>query len=108
MLCDILRDELAEAGWTAIGFTNPREALAELDTSRPHALLVDYTMPEMSGEELVRALRERLPAVPIIVMTGNAAEAKRTEASSETQVLAKPFAMDRLLSMLDGATGRPE
>ena len=93
---------------TAIGFTSPREALAEVDSSRPHALLVDYTLPEMSGDELVRALRERLPSVPIIVMTGNTSEVRRAEASSEIQVLAKPFPMDRLLSMLDRATGGSE
>ena len=49
-----------------------QEALSLLETKRPDAVLLDLVMPDLSGDELLRRMRE-LPAlrdVPVVLVTG--------------------------------------
>ena len=66
---------------------NGNEALATIAENSPSVVVTDLVMPEMDGLELVRALRQSHPQLPIILMTayGNevtAAEALRAGAVS--------------------------
>jgi CheY-like chemotaxis protein len=46
-------------------------ALARFDSSEQFGMVItDHCMPEMSGPELVKELRERSAALPIIVLSG--------------------------------------
>ena len=56
-------------GLEAQGFASPVEALERLRTERFAVVLTDLRMPEMSGIEFMRALRELDPDVPVIVLT---------------------------------------
>src|SRR5687767_1869414 len=49
-------------------------ALELVDTERVHLILCDYFMPEMTGEEVVRRVRERNRLVQIILVTGYSGE----------------------------------
>lgn len=43
-----------------------------------HALLItDHCMPGMMGPELIRALRQRCPLLPVIALTGAGEKAER-------------------------------
>ena len=53
---------------------NGAEGLAVLDRERVHLILCDYFMPEMTGEEVVRKVRERNRLVQIILVTGYSGE----------------------------------
>ncbi len=44
--------------------------LAESNLDRLTAIITDFNMPLMSGDELVRELRQRRPDLPILVITG--------------------------------------
>lgn len=48
---------------------NGREALEAVRTSTPDLVVTDLVMPEMNGLELVRTMRRRHPAIPVILMT---------------------------------------
>ena len=52
-------------------FAGADEFLADFDTARPGCLLLDLRMPGMTGEELLRTLRQRGVNVPVIIMTGH-------------------------------------
>ena len=45
------------------------EALQTLPRLNPHVVLMDLNLPQMSGIECIRRLKEILPATPIIVLT---------------------------------------
>lgn len=51
-----------------------RAALAILGAHRIHLLLVDYFMPQMTGEQLVAAIRKRDSDVQIVLQTGYSGE----------------------------------
>jgi two-component system response regulator DegU len=45
------------------------EALQRVATRRPDAVLMDLTMPRMSGIEATRRLKVRWPELPILILT---------------------------------------
>lgn len=50
------------------------EALKLMERSVPHLVVTDLIMPNMDGLELVAAIVERYPLVPVILMTGKGSE----------------------------------
>lgn len=53
-----------------VDFDSARAALSRLDEHRDVKLLIaDYAMPGMNRIELVQRLRERLPSLPVFVIT---------------------------------------
>ena len=50
------------------------EALQVVERESPLAVLTDLQMPGMSGMELVERMRDKFPAVPVIVMTAGGSE----------------------------------
>jgi len=65
LACDILRTE----GYRAVPASNAAEALRVLEEEEFDLLVTDSQMPGMSGLELARAVRNRYPDFPVIVMT---------------------------------------
>lgn len=60
--------------FTVLTATNGKEALTVLEEQELDLVLTDLLMPEMDGLELVRAVRDQHPLVPIILMTANGSE----------------------------------
>ena len=55
-------------------------AIAGLEDNHPDALILDLQLPSGSGLQVLRAVREKLPAMRVIVMTNFAAEPYRKAA----------------------------
>lgn len=51
-----------------------KEALRKVQTSPPALVVTDLVMPEMDGLELVSAIVDQYPQVPVILMTGKGSE----------------------------------
>jgi signal transduction histidine kinase len=64
-------------------------------------LIVDYTMPDMTGLDLARQIRARRPAVPVVFLTGGDGD----WISDERWVLTKPFLTRSLLEVVKAALG---
>ncbi|OGL07308.1 MAG: histidine kinase, partial [Candidatus Rokubacteria bacterium RIFCSPLOWO2_02_FULL_71_18] len=60
---------LKRAGLQCLTATDPRRALALVETERPDLLLTDVKMPGMDGMELLRRAREVDPALPVVLIT---------------------------------------
>ena len=72
-LVNLSEEILAELGYEPIGFSSPRAALNafESDPERFDAVLTDEAMPDLTGTELVRAIRLLRPNTPIVLMSGH-------------------------------------
>jgi DNA-binding NarL/FixJ family response regulator len=58
------------AGLECIGvFANAEAALKRVPTNPPHVLLVDLDLPGLSGVECIRRLKDKLPDLPMLVLT---------------------------------------
>jgi CheY-like chemotaxis protein len=49
-----------------------REALARLEQGSFDVVITDYSMPEMKGDKLAIAIKERRPAQPVVMITAHA------------------------------------
>jgi two-component system nitrogen regulation response regulator GlnG len=65
----VLEKALAREDLAVRSFTNPRDVLKALDDDEPQVLVSDIRMPGGSGIELLAKVRERLPGLPVIIMT---------------------------------------
>ncbi len=65
-------------------------------------VLLDATMPEMSGEEVIRELRRLRPGVPVVVVSGDAQGVvmQRFGRDQPGAWLAKPFTVSELVEVL--------
>ena len=65
---------LKRAGYESVYATNGREALAMVQDALPDVVLTDMQMPELDGLELVAAIRDKYPTLPVILMTAHGSE----------------------------------
>lgn len=65
---------LARCGHTVVAISNPIEALELLRKRSFDLVMVDFFMPEMTGEAMVAELRTFDPLVQVILQTGYASE----------------------------------
>lgn len=89
--------ELTAQGFRVITASSGDEALAIAETQRPDIVLLDVVMPEMSGHEVLRALRERTP-VPVILVTARDREVDKVrglELGADDYIV-KPFGADEM------------
>jgi DNA-binding response OmpR family regulator len=66
-----LRRFLSDQGYQTADASSGEEALSLLKRARPHLVLLDVDMPEMSGVETLRRIRETDPAVGVMMVTGD-------------------------------------
>jgi two-component system response regulator AtoC len=85
-------------GYRVFGAGDGEEALESLDTTRPDIITLDAVLPGMDGLETLRCLKQRMPEVPVIMLSGHGqartiVEAMRLGASD---FLRKPFEVEEL------------
>jgi two-component system KDP operon response regulator KdpE len=97
----LLKLELAEQGFRVITATNGEEALQLAEEQRPDIVLLDIIMPELTGPEVLRKLRERWP-VPVIFVTARDSEADKVRGLEfgADDYIVKPFSPDELAARI--------
>jgi CheY-like chemotaxis protein len=105
--------KLKNAGYRVLTARDGQEALEMAQQEKPDLLITDYHMPQLSGIELCRKLKQD-PAttnIPAIMLTarGYSLEPADTEQSGILRMLSKPFSPRHLLAtveeVLSGAAG---
>jgi signal transduction histidine kinase/ActR/RegA family two-component response regulator len=95
---ELLADILESEGFEVTLAVNGTEALKLYDTQNFHAVFTDLGMPDMSGWELARLIRERNSDIPLAVITGwgEAVGSTEQEEAKVDWVVAKPFTINRI------------
>jgi CheY-like chemotaxis protein len=88
---DMLVDLVGSLGYRADAAASGVEALALFDRGQYDVVLTDLMMPGMSGWEVLAALRQRDPQLPIIILTGTPAIGDPRAAQPDVAVLRKPI-----------------
>jgi diguanylate cyclase (GGDEF)-like protein len=101
LLLDVVRALLEPCGYRVMTLDDPLRFWSELDRIRPDLVLLDVTMPDVSGLELCRVLRNdaRWATVPVLVLTAlrDAATLEQIFAAGADDYLAKPVVGSELL-----------
>jgi len=101
-------ESLEELNYRALAAENGREALAVVEQHGGIALVLsDAVMPEMGGIALLRALKQRDPAVKVVMLTGHWLEKEMENLRGEGLVdwLPKPPTLERLAEVVGRALG---
>jgi DNA-binding NtrC family response regulator len=107
--CRLLAEVLEREGYRVTSALSVDEALAKLDIDGPFdAVLTDLRMPERSGLDLVRVLRDREPDALVLVLTafGDAAAAGEAIRAGAFDFISKPYDIGALRATLARALGR--
>ena len=98
----MLVKNLMAAGYTVDGVPDGAEALTYLDAAAYDAAVLDIMMPRVDGMTVLRTLRARGSALPVLLLTARDAVADRVDGldAGADDYLIKPFALDELLARL--------
>jgi DNA-binding response OmpR family regulator len=100
---------LEEVGYTSRGFESAETLyVALVDGARPDLLVLDHMLPDESGAQIVKSLREHedyhdIPAILITALTHEEAD----RLSDIAPVLRKPFDFRDLVAMVDAQLAEP-
>jgi DNA-binding NtrC family response regulator len=94
-LLELAEETLAESGYEPIGFASSAAALAAFRAApdRFNLIVTDEVMPEVTGTELARKIKQLRPDIPIILVSGLGGTqlAKAAVATGVSLLLRKPL-----------------
>ena len=95
---DYMEALVSRQGYQVFTVADAEQALANLEATRPDIVTLDVVLPGIDGIETLRRLKQRLPDVPVVMLSGHGqarhiVEAMRLGASD---FLRKPFEVEEL------------
>ena len=100
----LLRMGLSTQGYEILEASNGKASL-DLLSQNPDLVILDLGLPDMQGLELLRMIRARNEAVPIVVLSSRGDEVGKVQALDlgADDYITKPFGMDELLARMRAA-----
>ena len=108
-LREALEDTLALSGYACVAVADAKQALAALNEQVFSLMLSDINMPGMDGQDLLKEVSERVPGMPVVLMTayGDVQGAVQAMREGAVDYLLKPFTAKALEQVLQRyAVGR--
>ena len=101
---------LETLGYEAVVYTTSRDALTAFcaEAHRFDVVITDQTMPQMTGADLIHALRRIRPDIPVILCTGfsHVMDAEKAQGLGRVTFLMKPVDERELAVTLQQVLGR--
>ena len=105
MLLNFVKEILAEAHYQVVAVPTAEEGLRAAEANTPDLILLDYVLPDMKGDEVLRRLAQApgTLSVPVIYMSGFGADLPTDPKQSPNVVgsLNKPFTSELLLKTVE-------
>ncbi|PEN08362.1 DNA-binding response regulator [Longimonas halophila] len=107
-IASFIQRGLTEEGYVVTWVTEGEQALDELRTSSVDVVLLDIRLPGISGMEVLHQVRDRLPHLPVMMLTALDAVEDRVAGlrSGADDYLPKPFDFDELLARVEALLRR--
>ena len=100
----LFHDLVETAGYATVQVSDGAEALAAVSKQRPDLVIMDIKLPNVSGLEVTKALKqdEDLRAIPVIAVTAFAMknDEERIRRGGCDEYLSKPISTLQLLEMV--------
>lgn len=108
VLAEMVSMALRYEGWTVRTAGDGAAAVAAAREERPDAVVLDVMLPDMSGLEVLSALREHHPHLPVLLLTAKDAVEDRIAGLSAggDDYVTKPFSLEELVLRLRGLLRR--
>ena len=104
----VLQKALSQSGWQVDTFESAEEVMSGLQSGSPDVVITDIRMPGADGLELMAALKENDPELPVIVMTAHSDldSAVSSLQCGAFEYLPKPFEVDDAVEVVGRALER--
>jgi DNA-binding response OmpR family regulator len=88
--------------------TSGKDVLGTLESEPCDLLILDLNLPDVSGIDVLRLVRGKVPHLPVMILTGNARVEDRVGGleSGADDYVTKPFAFSELLARVRALTRR--
>src|SRR3954468_18550826 len=98
----VLEKALAREQLPVRSFATTRDVLAAMETDEPQVLVSDIRMPGGSGLDLLAKVKERLPGLPVIIMTAysDLDSAVSSFQGGAFEYLPKPFDLSKAVELI--------
>jgi two-component system nitrogen regulation response regulator GlnG len=98
----VLEKALARENIPCRAFGGAQEVIDELERDSPQVLVSDIRMPGLNGIELLRAVKRKHPALPVIIMTAfsDLESAVSAFQGGAFEYLPKPFDVDKAVELI--------
>jgi CheY-like chemotaxis protein len=105
----VLQDRLESYGYPVETASDGRTALEMLEWLTPRGVFLDIRMPGMDGLEVLSRIRERHPAIPVVIITAASAGEKVISAirAGAQAYLLKPFDTSHIKQVAEYWLGKP-
>ncbi|GIX06351.1 MAG: hypothetical protein KatS3mg115_0754 [Candidatus Poribacteria bacterium] len=105
---EVLQQVLERDGFRCLAAHTAAEAYELFRTHEVAAALIDFELPDMTGVELIQALKRERPEVPLLLMTGNPSQQVLIEAceAGAYTYLRKPLNLQKVRELLARAVER--
>lgn len=106
-IVDVVKSYLEKSGYRVVSAFSGGEAMALIDKHAPSLIILDLMLPDVSGEELCRAIRKK-SRVPIIMLTAKIQEEDVVTglAIGADDYVTKPFSPRQLMARVDALLRR--
>jgi len=99
-LTEVMVRHLKSLGYRIDAFSSSDEAYEHFqrDPGQYDILLTDQVMPEMTGIDLIRKIREIVPKQPVVLMTGfsKSIDREKIEGFTNLELIMKPYSLSEL------------
>ena len=104
-ILDVLADRLEALDYRVVTASTGREGLARLEDTGPQLVLLDIALPDMSGLDVLTAMRAQDPTITVVMITayGTVERAVQAMKQGAYDFVLKPFAPDHLSLMVQKA-----
>jgi DNA-binding response OmpR family regulator len=106
-IVDVVKSYLEKSGYKVVYAYSGGEAMALIDKYVPSLIILDLMLPDISGEDLCRAIRKK-SRVPIIMLTAKIQEEEVISGLSmgADDYVTKPFSPRQLMARVDALMRR--
>lgn len=107
-LCDFLKEIFARRNFQVFVATSGGEALDAVEREKPGVVLLDLKLPDLSGVEVLRRIKEISKDAMVVAMTGfpDASLAKEVRQIGVYDYIYKPFNIEDIEKVADRLSER--
>ncbi len=102
VLAEMVSMALRYEGWDITTANDGASAISAARTARPDVVVLDVMLPDMSGLEVLRRLREQNPSLPVLLLTAKDAVEDRIAGltAGGDDYVTKPFSIEEVVLRL--------